>query len=105
MKRWKLGDLAETVKLFRQVLKIYPQMTGVIREVLRLLKNEAEHPAAAAGAEFDQLAVQMKAALKTMIQNGQYPEAMSVLTQLLPLLPEDMELVKMHQCLLEELSD
>lgn len=105
VKRWKLGDLAETVKLFRQVLKIYPQMTGVIREVLRLLKNEAEHPAAAAGAEFDQLAVQMKAALKTMIQNGQYPEAMSVLTQLLPLLPEDMELVKMHQCLLEELSD
>lgn len=105
VERWKQGDLAGTIKLFREILKIYPQMTGVIREVLRLLKNEAECPAPAAGAEFDQLAMQMKAALKAMIQNQQYAEAMSVLAQLMPLLPEDMELVKMHQTLLKKLSD
>ena len=43
-------------------------MTGVIREALRLLKNELDYPAPAAGPEFEQLALQMKAALKTMLQ-------------------------------------
>ena len=80
-------------------------MTGVIREVLRLLKNEAEHPLPAAGAEFEQLAVQMKAALKGMIEGGQYTEAVSVLSQLLPLLPGDIELLKMQQMLLRKTQD
>ena len=97
---WKKGNLAETVRLFRQVLGIYPQMTGVIREALRLLKNELDYPAPAAGPEFEQLALQMKAALKIMLQNGQYQEAMSVLSQLLPLLPSDTELLKLQQQLL-----
>ena len=100
---WKKGNLAETVRLFRQVLGIYPQMTGVIREALRLLKNELDYPAPAAGPEFEQLALQMKAALKTMLQNGQYQEAMSVLSQLLPLLPDDMELLKLQQQLLADI--
>lgn len=105
LKHWKQGNQAETVRLFRETLKIYPQMTGVIREILRLLKNEIEYPAPAAGAEFEQLAVQMKAALKGMAAGGQYEEAMSVLSQLLPLMPNDMELLKMQQTLLEKLAD
>lgn len=100
LENWKQGRLADTLRLFRTALQIYPQMTGVVREILRLLKNEIEHPAPAAGPEFEQLAIQMKAALNTMLQNGQYTEAMSVLTQLLPLLPNDMELLKIQQQLL-----
>ena len=42
----------------------------------------------------------MKAALNGMVQRGQYKEAMSVLSQLLPLLPNDMELLKLWQLLL-----
>ena len=75
-------------------------MTGVVREVLRLLKNEIDRPAPAAGPDFEQLAAQMKAALSAMLQAGQYQEATSVLTQLLPLLPNDMELLKIQQQLL-----
>ena len=100
---WKQGNPSETVRLFRQILSFCPQMAGVIREALRLLKNELDHPAPAAGPEFEQLAFQMKAALKTMIQNGQYQEAMSVLSQLLPLLPDDMELLKLQQQLLADI--
>ncbi len=100
---WKHGNLAETIRLFRQVLQIYPQMTGVVREILRLLKNETALPAPADSAEFDQLSIQMKAALKTMIQSGQYAEAMSVLSQLLPLLPNDTELLKLQQQLLTKI--
>ena len=97
---WKQGKLADTLRLFRTALKIYPQMTGVVREVLRLLKNEIDRPAPAAGPEFEQLAAQMKAALSAMLQAGPYQEATSVLTQLLPLLPNDMELLKIQQQLL-----
>ncbi len=100
---WKQGNPSETVRLFRQILSFCPQMAGVLREALRLLKNELDHPAPAAGPEFEQLAFQMKAALKTMIQNGQYQEAMSVLSQLLPLLPDDMELLKLQQQLLADI--
>lgn len=102
---WTQGKLAETVRLFRQALQIYPQMTGVVREILRLLKNEIEHPIQSAGAEFEQLAVQMKAVLHAMVQSGQYMEAMSVLPQLLPLLPNDMELLKIQQIVLVNLAD
>ena len=105
LEHWRRGRLADTLRLFRTALKIYPQMTGVVREVLRLLKNEIDHPAPAAGPEFEQLAVQMKAALKAMIQAGQYHEAMPVLTQLLSLLPNDMELLKIQQLLLAGIPD
>lgn len=100
---WKQGNPAGTVRLFRQALGIYPQMTGIVREALRLLKNETDYPAPTAGPEFDQLAIQMKAALKAMSESGQYTEAMSVLSQLLPLLPDDMELLKLQQLLLSKL--
>ena len=98
------GCMAEAVRLFGKALQIHPGMTGVIREFLRLLGNATANPAQTAGAEFQGLAVQMKTALASMMQSGQYSQAFSVVTQLLPLLPEDMELLKLHQHLLSELS-
>lgn len=95
---------AEAVRLLRTVLRLYPQMTGVIREVLRLLTHEVENPAETAGAEFQTLAAQMKEAVKGMIEQGQYQEALSVVSQLFPLLPEDMELFRLHQQLLAQLG-
>ncbi|MCI8376733.1 MAG: glycosyltransferase [Lachnospiraceae bacterium] len=103
LENWSAGRLAETVRLFRQTIQINPQMTGVIREALRLLKNEMSHPTPSAGSEFDQLSIQMKDALKAMIENKQYVEAMSVLSQLFPLLPNDMEILRMQQKLLNNL--
>ena len=99
---WRLGNFSNTLRLFRSALQIYPKMTGVVREVLRILKNEIDHPAPAAGPEFEQLAIQMKSALKTMLDNSQYTEAMQVLSQLIPLLPNDIELIKLQQQLLEK---
>lgn len=95
----------EAIRLFRTVLKMYPKMTGVIREVLRLISHETENPAETAGTEFQGLAIQMKMALQGMMGQGQYKEAMAVVTQLLPLLPEDMDLLKIHQKLLEKMGD
>ena len=40
-----------------------------------------------------------------MIDQGQYGEALSVISQLLPLLPEDMELLKLQQRLLGKMAE
>ena len=95
-------ELAAAVHLFGKALQIQPHLTGVIREFLRILGNDTGNPAETAGAEFQELAVQMKEALGLMVRNGQYQQAMSVVSQLLPLLPEDMELLKLQQQLLDK---
>ena len=59
-------------------------------------------PAVSAGEEFAQLAVQMKEAVRGMIGNRQYTEALAVIQQLLPLLPGDLEILKMRQKALRE---
>lgn len=102
LERWEQGQLVETIRLFRSALKIQPRITGVVLEILRHLKNEIEQPAPVTGGEFEQLAVQMKIVLRTMIEGGQYQEAEGVLAQLLSLLPGDMELLKLQQMLLAQ---
>ncbi len=90
----------EAVRLFRLALHFYPSMTGVIHEVIRLLKNNMNNPAPNAGAEFQALAGQMKNSLAVLIDQGQYAQAMPVMQQLCTLLPEDLELLRMRQRLL-----
>ena len=97
--------LPEAVRLLRSALKFAPSMTGVIREVTRHMATRMAAPKQAVGEEFRTLAVQMKGALKTMIDSGQYEEALSVITQLTPLLPEDLDLLRMRQNVLRGLAD
>ena len=89
--------LPDAARLLRQALRYYPSMTGVIHEVIRQLKNSADNPARNAGAEFELLAEQMKNNLSTMIDQGQYTQALPVMQQLCTLLPEDLGLLKLRQ--------
>ena len=91
----------EAVRLFRQALHFYPAMTSSIREIIRQMTVKAENPVQT-GEEFQVLAQQMKEALKTMIGNRQYVQALPVILQLSPLLPEDLELLRMRQKVLQE---
>lgn len=95
------GKFPEAVRLFRQALHFYPAMTSAIREVIRQMTVKAENPVQT-GEEFQILAQQMKEALKTMICNHQYVQALPVILQLSPLLPEDLELLRMRQKVLQE---
>ena len=47
----------------------------------------------------------MKSALNIMFEKKQYTEALSILPQLVSLLPEDLELLRMKQRLLKEMAD
>ena len=52
---------------------------------------------AGASDEFAQLAVQMKEAVQGIIANRQHKEALAVIEQLLPLLPNDLDILKLRQ--------
>ena len=97
------AEFPEAVRSFRTALRFYPSMTSVIREVIRQMTVKANTPVQNTGAEFQMLAQQMKEALESMIANGQYVEALPVILQLSPLLPEDLELLRMRQHVLQQL--
>ena len=50
-----------------------------------------------AGGEFRQLAEQMKATLLTLADQGRLAQAAEILNQLLPLMPEDVEMIRISQ--------
>lgn len=80
-------------------------MTSVIREMIRQMSVKINHPVQNAGEEFQALALQMKDALKSMIANKQYTDALPIILQLSPLLPEDLELLRMRQDVLGEIAE
>ncbi len=94
----------EAVALFRSSLKFYPAMTGVIRDLIRQIKNGMENPAKGASGEFQALGAQMKQNLLALAEAGRYEEAILVMNQLSALLPEDLELLRIRQDILREAS-
>ena len=91
--------------MFRLALKCYPVMTGVVQEAIRWMKNRLENPAPDAGEEFRILAGQMKQSLSTLVEQRQYVQALSVMQQLCPLLPEDLELLRIRQQLFTKMDE
>lgn len=104
LERMGCGEFPESVRLFRTALRFYPKMTGVIREVIRQMTAKVETPPVNTGAEFLMLAGQMKEALRAMIEKEQYTEALPIILQLSPLLPEDLELLRMRQNVLQMIN-
>jgi len=101
----KRTEFAKTIRLFRKALKYCPAMTSVVREVIRQICIKAETPAQNTGEEFQMLAHQMKEALRTMIDNADYTQALPMIQQLTPLLPEDLELLRMRQNVLRGIAE
>ncbi|MCI9441555.1 MAG: glycosyltransferase [Ruminococcus sp.] len=103
LKMIELMKLPEAIKSFRLALQYYPEMTGVLHEVIRLLVRYADNPIRSTEKEFLTLAGQMKEALNGMIEKRQFNEALSLVTQLSPLLPEDLDLLRMKQKILRQI--
>lgn len=99
------AEFLEAVRLFRRALKFYPSMTSVVREAIRHISQKADLPVQNTGEEFQMLGRQMKEALRTLVDNGQNAEALQVILQLSPLLPEDLELLRMRQKVLRGMAE
>ena len=93
------GASAEGARLFTETISLYPPLAGVVREAIRQVASSTDAPDTNAGAsdEFAQLAVQMKEAVQGIIANRQHKEALAVIEQLLPLLPNDLDILKLRQ--------
>ena len=98
-------DFPEAIRLFRRALRFCPSMTSVIREAIRQMSQKAELPVQNTGEEFQLLARQMKEVLRAQIEHGQHTEALPIILQLSPLLPEDLELLRMRQTVLRETAE
>ncbi len=105
LKKMEQAKFPEAVCSFRTALRFYSPMASVIREVIRQMSMKLNTPVQNMGDEFQMLAQQMKDALKGMIANRQYREALPVILQLSPLLPEDLELLRMRQHVLQQLAN
>jgi len=89
--------LPEAVRSFGEALHICPDMTGIITELLRQAARRLDDPALHTDAEFLRLAGQMKETLYTLLETGQTMQAAQILDQLLPLMPEDLEFIRIRQ--------
>ena len=98
------GQLTEAVHSFRRCIKIFPSMTGVLRELLRQAVRRVNDPGLHMGEEFYVLAGQMKGTLSALLSAGETVQAAGILNQLLPLMPEDVELVRMRQELIRRIK-
>lgn len=97
MEEFRQEKTAEAVRLLGVAYHTCPDMAGVIIEVFRQAARRTDNPALHAGAEFSQLAAQMKGMLHALMEGGQNPQADEILNQLLPLMPEDLELIRVRQ--------
>ena len=90
-------EFIESFPYLKEALRIYPRMSGAVGQLLRYLEEEAQAPRTAVSEEFQLLGAQVKQALRGLMETGRWEEAQSVIGQLLALLPDDIEALRMKQ--------
>lgn len=90
----------DCIHLFRELLEICPEFTSIINELVREIRQnvklERENKE-----ELILLGEKMKKALDIIIRQGQYQQALPAVEQLLTLLPDDLEVLKLREKLLK----
>lgn len=91
------GKFAECVPLLTKALHIYPQMSVAVSHLTRYLNERIKNPPQTVSEEFYALGGQVKQMLAGLMGGGQWEEAYGVTARLMPLLPEDMEILRLKQ--------
>lgn len=91
------GKFAECVPLLSKALHVYPRMSVAVSHLTRYLNEKIKNPPQAVSEEFSALGGQVKQVLSGLMTGGQWEEAYGVTARLLPLLPEDMEILRLKQ--------
>jgi glycosyltransferase involved in cell wall biosynthesis len=90
-------QMPEAVRLLSDAIHVKTDMWGVVTELFRQAARRMDDPALQAGDEFLNLAGQMKETLYTLLDAGQTAQASQILKQVLPLIPEELELIWIGQ--------
>lgn len=89
------------IKGLRKALDIHPGLSVVIKRLLDFVIARSRAASQKKGKEFETLAAQIKPALRRMLEKQEYSQAEPVIEQLLTLIPDDLEVLKMKQILLQ----
>lgn len=92
----------DQIECLKKAKTVYPRMLVVIKRLMEYLLKEYDRKHRVVNQEFQQLGVQVKQQVKQMIENHQYEAAFPIVTQLLQLIPDDLELVRLKQKILVE---
>ena len=94
-------DWGSAIKGLRKALDIHPGLSVIIKRLLDYVITKSEEASQRKGEEFETLASQIKPALRGMLERQEYSQAETVIAQLLSLMPDDLEVLKMKQVLLQ----
>lgn len=97
-------DYMGCIPHFEKALHIYPKMSGVISQLMGYIEEKMTAPKPEISEEFRMLGGQVKQMLLGLMGNGQWQEAYGVVNQLLTLMPEDLETLKMKQEIMKQLG-
>ena len=92
---------SDAVKGLRKALNIHPGLSVIIKRLLDYVITKSEDASRKKGEEFEVLSIQIKQAVQGMLERQEYSQAEPVIAQLLSLLPNDLEVLKMKQIMLQ----
>ena len=96
------GKLIESFPYLKRSLYVYPKMAGAVGQLLRYLEEKLKNPEQNISEEFIMLGGQVKQVLCGLMDKGQWEEAYGIIGQLLSLLPNDFEVIRMKQKILRK---
>lgn len=94
------GQFTGCIPLLKEAFHISPGMTIVVGQLTQHLTEQIEKPPKVVSEEFAALGKQVKGVLSGLMEKGQWEEAYGVTAQLIPLLPDDLEVLRMKQIIL-----
>lgn len=97
--------MEDAFPVLADAVRVYPQMSAAVSRLLRNLEEQMMDSQQSVSEEFAILGAQVKQVLCGLIDGRQWEEAYSVATQLLSLLPDDLEVLRMKQEILNQRKD
>ncbi len=91
------------IPLLAKAVHALPEMAYVVKKLSIYLEEKLQSPSQPVSAEFEALGRQIKQVLQGMIAAGQWAEAFGIAEQLISLLPDDLEVIKLKQEILRHL--
>lgn len=96
------GNYTECVRSLSEALALRPEAPVLIERILSRVQKETSKSGQPQGAEIQALSVQLKKAAGDLVEAGQFAEAWKIVMQLMQIMPEDLELIKMKQKILRK---
>lgn len=96
------GNYAECIPLLTEALHLCPQLSIAVSGLTKYLTEKVANPPQPVSEEFKILGAQVKQMLYGLMENGQWTDAYGVNAQLLALLPDDLEVLRLKQNILRQ---